>query len=148
MGRRLSSFLLVLVAVLALAGPALSLTVVEVAREVRCPTCNTPLDVSDSPAARAMKSFIAQRISAGDDKQQIIDALVDEFGREVLATPPKSGFDLVAWLVPIILVVAGLAAIPFVTRAWARRRASSGPPPELSPEDAARLEEELRKHPG
>jgi cytochrome c-type biogenesis protein CcmH len=143
--RRAAAALAVMVlAALALAAPAMSLTVVEVAREVRCPTCNTPLDVSNSPAAERMKLFIAQRIQAGDDKQQIIDSLVDEFGRGVLATPPKEGFDLIAWVVPIALVLAGLIAIPFVTRAWARRSAGRAPP-EISPEDAARLDDELRR---
>ena len=85
-------------------------------------------------------------MAKGQSEEQILDALVAEFGREVLATPPKSGFDLVAWLVPILLVVVGLAAIPFVTRAWARRRAGETPAPEISPEDAALLEDELRKH--
>lgn len=131
-------------AVLAVAAPASSLSVVDVAREVRCPTCNTSLDVSNSPAAERMKVFIAQRIAEGDDKQQIIDALVGEFGRGVLATPPKQGFDLIAWVVPIGLVLAGLVAIPFVTRAWARRGAQKAPP-EISAEDAARLEDELRR---
>jgi cytochrome c-type biogenesis protein CcmH len=132
------------VALLGVAAPAMSLTVVEVAREVRCPTCNTPLDVSNSPAAERMKVFIANRIAEGDDKQEIIDALVVEFGRGVLATPPKEGFDLIAWVVPIVLVLAGLIAIPFVTRAWARRGSSTAPP-EISPEDAARLDDELRR---
>lgn len=143
--RRVAAALAVMViAVLALAAPAMSLTVVEVAREVRCPTCNTPLDVSNSPAAERMKVFISQRIAAGDDKQEIIDALVGEFGRGVLATPPKEGFDLIAWVVPIVLVLAGLVAIPFVTRAWARRGAQKAPP-EISAEDAARLDDELRR---
>lgn len=147
MTRRLAPLLAVLAAVLALAAPALSLTVVEVAREVRCPTCNTPLDVSSSPAAERMKIFIGERIAQGDDKQEIIDALVDEFGRGVLATPPKEGFDLVAWVVPIVLVLAGLIAIPFITRAWARRGAKE-PPPEISDEDARRLDDELRRRDG
>lgn len=144
MRRPLLAVVAALLAALALAAPAASLTVVEVAREVRCPTCNTPLDVSDSPAAQRMKVFIAERIAEGDDKQQIIGALVDEFGRGVLATPPKEGFDLVAWIVPIVLVLAGLAAIPLVTRVWARRGRDE-PAPEIAPEDAARLDEELRR---
>lgn len=147
MPRRLAAFVAILLSALALAAPAMSLTVVEVSREVRCPTCNTPLDVSNSPAAERMKIFIAQRIEAGDDKQEIIDALVAEFGRGVLTTPPKEGFDLVAWIVPIALVVGGLAAIPFVTRSWARRRRDDLAP-EISAEDAARLEDELRRDDG
>lgn len=145
--RRILAALLVAVVALGVTGPALSLSVYEVAREVRCPTCNTPLDVSNSPAAVAMKDFIAARIAKGESKDQIIDDLVVEFGRGVLATPPKSGFDLIAWIVPALFVAAGLAAIPFVTRSWARRRASPQIS-EISPDDAARLEDELRNHPG
>lgn len=138
-----------LVAVVLLAAlPALAgaLTVNDVAREVRCPTCNTPLDVSSAPVALDMKQYIAERIEAGWDKQRIIDGLVDEFGDEVLATPPKSGFDLIAWIVPALAVALGLAAIPFVARAWSRRsRAAPEDIPAPSPEEARRLDEELKR---
>jgi cytochrome c-type biogenesis protein CcmH len=117
------------------------------ARQVRCPTCNTPLDVSSAPVALDMKRYIAQKRDAGWTQQQVIDGLVDEFGRDVLATPPKSGFDLIAWIVPALAVALGLAAIPVLTRAWARRPStaagSEAPPP--TDEEARRLEEELRR---
>jgi len=139
--------MIALLALAALPSAAAALTVTEVAREVRCPTCNTPLDVSSSPAADDMKEYIAERIDRGWDKQRIIDGLVDEFGEGVLATPPKSGFDLIAWLVPGLAVLAGLAAIPFITRAWARRRPAAGrgetPPP--TSDEARRLDDELRR---
>lgn len=143
--RRLLLVALLLVA--ALPATASALSVSEVARELRCPTCNQPLDVSHAPAAEDMKRFIAARIEEGWDKQRIIDALVEDFGPEVLATPPKSGFNLLAWVVPFAVLGLGLIAVPFITRAWARRRRTAGadPPPELSPEDAARVDEELRR---
>jgi cytochrome c-type biogenesis protein CcmH len=140
--------LVVLVLSAALPAAAGAVTVGEVAREVRCPTCNTPLDVSNSPAASDMKAYIADRIDQGWDKQRIIDGLVDEFGDGVLATPPKSGFDLIAWIVPGLAVLLGLAAIPFLARAWSRRRrsalAGAEPPPPTS-DEARRLEDELRR---
>lgn len=133
-----------MICLLALPGLALGLTVGEVAREVRCPTCNTPLDVSNAPVAQDMKVYIAERIDAGWDKDRIIDGLVEEFGPQVLATPPKSGFDLIAWIVPALVVAAGLAAIPFITRRWARRpQVEAAAPPPLSDEDRRRLDEEL-----
>jgi cytochrome c-type biogenesis protein CcmH len=140
---------IVLVALVLLAAtPALAgaLTVPDVAREVRCPTCNTPLDVSNAPVAQDMKAYIAQRIDKGWSKQRIIDGLVSEFGPDVLATPPKSGFDLIAWVVPGIFVALGLAAIPFLMRAWSRRgtRAVAEAPP-ISEHEALRLDEELRR---
>lgn len=137
---------------IALAGLALlpalvaAASVSDVAKQVRCPTCNTPLDVSNAPAALAMREYIAQRIDQGWSEERIIDDLVDQFGEGILVTPPKRGFDLIAWLVPGILVAAGLAAIPVVTRAWARRSRAAGPePPPPTPAEARRLEEELRR---
>ena len=124
--------------------PALGLSPGEVEAELRCVTCGTPLDVSNAPAAQRMKDRIAVRISQGATKQQIIDEFVADFGRQVLATPPKHGFDLVAWLLPGLAVVGGLCAIPFVTRAWAKRRpAVAVPAAPLDDEDAARLQREL-----
>ena len=143
--RRLAAVALILL--VALPAAAQALTVNDVAREVRCPTCNTPLDVSNAPVALDMKRYIRERIDEGWTKQEIIDGLVDEFGRGVLATPPKSGFDLIAWVVPGIVVLIGLAAIPVLTRAWSRRprpdAAAAGPPP--TDEEARRLDEELRR---
>ncbi len=144
---RIVAVLLAMFVLGGIAVPAMGVTSQEIFREARCPTCNTPLDVSSSPAAEAIKDFIRTRVAKGQSKEQILGALEAEFGREVLATPPKKGFDLVAWLVPIILVVAGLCVIPFVTRAWARKRAEDAPLPPISAEDAARLEDELKNHP-
>ncbi len=136
--------LLLLAVVPATAG---ALTVNEVAREVRCPTCNTPLDVSSSPAAADMKQYIAQRIDRGWDKERIIDGLVAEFGEGVLATPAKSGFDLVAWLVPGLAVLAGLVGIGVLAWTWSRRRPASATaePPPPTAEEARRLDDELRR---
>ena len=124
----------------ALPALATALTVNDVAREVRCPTCNTPLDVSSAPVAQDMKAYIARRIEAGWTKEQIIDGLVDEFGTDVLATPPKSGFDLIAWVVPALVVALGpggdpdhhpalVRALPRGRRRGARAQRRGGPPP-------------------
>lgn len=126
--------------------PALSvgLTVNDVARQVRCPTCNTPLNVSNAPVAQDMKAYIGARIERGWSEQRIIDGLVDEFGPQVLATPPKSGFDLLAWLVPALAVALGLAAIPIIARTWARRAPTATVSlVEISDEERRRLDEEL-----
>jgi cytochrome c-type biogenesis protein CcmH len=143
--RAAAIFALLLLALLpATAG---ALTVNEVAREVRCPTCNTPLDVSSSPAATDMKQYIAERIDRGWDKERIIDGLVAEFGEGVLATPAKSGFDLIAWLVPGLAVLAGIVTVGALAWTWSRRRqgtAAPAPPPPTA-EEARRLDDELRR---
>lgn len=141
--RRLAALLLATALLLA-PTTALGLTVTEVAEELRCPTCNGPLEVSNAPVAQRMKAQIAERIRQGRTKDDIKAEFVAEFGRTVLTTPPAKGFDLVAWVVPAAAVAIGLCAIPFVTRAWAKRRPRAEEAAvTLSSEDRARVDREL-----
>lgn len=116
--------------------------------ELVCPVCETTLDQSDAPVAQRMKTFIRERIAAGDSEQEIKDALVDEFGAGVLATPPKSGFGLLAWLLPLGALAAGAIAVGLLVRTWSRRRAPPGPEPPLDPELEQRVDEELARFEG
>lgn len=116
----------------------------ELYRELRCPSCGTSLDISNAPAAQQIKQFVREQAAMGKSADEIKDALVAEFGREVLATPPKEGFDLVAWVVPGAAVAIGLAAIPVLTRAWARRGGRTAPAgADATPEELERLQKEL-----
>ena len=116
--------------------------------ELVCPVCETTLDQSDAPVALRMKAFIRERITAGDSEDQIKDALVAEFGPGVLATPSKSGFGLLAWLVPLGALVAGAVAVGLLIRAWSRRRSPPGPHEPLDPELERRVDEELARFEG
>jgi cytochrome c-type biogenesis protein CcmH/NrfF len=140
--RRVLAALALVVLLLAPAG-ASGLTVNEVAQKVRCPTCNTPLDVSNSPLATRMRAYISERIDRGWTEERILDGLVAQFGPEVLTTPEKSGFALLAWVIPGIAVVGGLAALAFAARAWSRRTAVPTPVAAISDADARRVQEEL-----
>jgi cytochrome c-type biogenesis protein CcmH len=100
--------------------------------ELVCPVCETTLDQSTAPVAQRMKTFIRVRIAAGDSEQEIKDALVDQFGPAVLATPPKSGFGLLAWLLPLTALLAGAIAVGLLIWSWTRRR---GPPDDGQPLD-------------
>ncbi len=116
--------------------------------ELVCPVCETTLDQSDAPVAQRMKSFIRERIAAGDTEQEIKDALVDEFGSGVLATPPKSGFGLLAWLLPLGALVAGVITVVLLVRRWSRRRGPPAPDRPLDPELERRVDEELARFEG
>jgi cytochrome c-type biogenesis protein CcmH len=100
--------------------------------EIVCPVCGTTLDQSDAPVAQRMKAFIRARIAAGDSGQQIKDELVAQFGQEVLARPPKGGFGLLAWLLPLAAVVVGGVTVALLVRSWSARR---GPPSDGAPLD-------------
>jgi cytochrome c-type biogenesis protein CcmH len=117
--------------------------------ELVCPVCETTLDQSNAPVALRMKTFIRVRIAAGDTEQEIKDALVAEFGPEVLAEPPEGGFGLLAWLLPLGALVGGAIAVGLLIRTWSRRAA---PPDsaadELDPELDRLVDEELARFDG
>ncbi len=117
--------------------------------ELVCPVCETTLDQSNAPVAERMKTFIRVRIAAGDSEQEIKDALVAEFGAEVLAEPPAGGFGLLAWLLPLGAVLGGAIAVGLLIRAWSRRATPPEPSDErLGPELDRLVDEELARFDG
>jgi cytochrome c-type biogenesis protein CcmH len=112
-----------------------------------CVVCGTPLNVSESPAADQERALIRREVAAGKTKQQVKQALVAEYGPQVLATPQGGGFAAAAWLVPLA-VVAGLVALVAVLLPRWRRRAATAPArlAPLDPADARRLDEELGRY--
>ena len=119
----------------------------ELESEVVCPTCHTTIDQSDSPIAQRMKAFIAVRIQAGDTRSEIEQKLVDQFGQAVLAKPSTHGLDLLAWLLPIIGLIAGGAVVGFAAWRWSRARApaEAPTPAPLDAELERRVDEELAR---
>jgi len=148
----------VLLVALVLASPAPASeshpTLAELETELICPTCHTTLDQSSSAVADRMREFIRSRIAAGDTKSQIKAKLVAQFGPAVLASPPKKGFDLLVWVLPLAGLAAGAVALTWLAWRWSRRR---GPEPgpdaapgqngraSLEPEAERRLDEELAR---
>jgi cytochrome c-type biogenesis protein CcmH/NrfF len=122
-------------------------TLPDVEDEVMCVECGTALNISQSPVANQERDFIRRQIAAGKTKEQIKAALVDTYGRDVLAEPRDSGIGLAAWWVPVALAPLALLAVLLAARRW-RRRGSAAPEavasgPALDPEDARRLDADL-----
>jgi cytochrome c-type biogenesis protein CcmH len=150
------SAVLVFALVLAVAAPAVASeerpTLAELEGEVVCPVCKPEtLAQSRSPIAERMRQFIRTRIAAGDTKGEIKAKLVADFGPGVLAAPPRRGFNLLAWLVPLVGLGAGAVAVGLVAWQWSRRREPAAGRPELNgrgrlpPELEHRVDQELAK---
>jgi len=146
---------LTMLAALGLAVPAAAAaeqpqtSLADIEDEVMCPICGVPLEhATEAPQAIQEREFIRERVDAGLSKEEIKDDLVAEFGPEVLAIPEAEGFDLAAWLVPGIALVAAAVAIWFALRRW-RREAGGGfvePSDQLSEEDSRRLDADLARY--
>lgn len=113
--------------------------------EIVCPTCKTTLDQSNSPIASRMKAYIRERIAAGDTAAQIKAQLVDQFGPAVLAEPPKRGFDLLAWLLPIGGLAVGAVAVAALAWTWSRRGHDESEPQPLDPDLERLVDTELAR---
>jgi cytochrome c-type biogenesis protein CcmH len=116
--------------------------------EVMCPICGTTLQLSQSPQAERERVFIQRLIAEGATKDEVKDALVAEYGPEVLALPETEGFDLAAWLVPAGAIVVAGVAIVFGLRRWRRDgdRVEGERPAALDSEDQERLDRDLARY--
>ena len=134
------------------ATPAPKTTLPDVEDEVMCPICGTALNLSFSPQADRERAFIRREIAAGKTKEEIKDDLVAQYGTEVLAEPPKSGFDLTAWLVPVLAILIVAIAIAIGLRRWRRagrshdREADAAPDEALDPAERERLDSDLARY--
>ncbi|MEX2102824.1 MAG: cytochrome c-type biogenesis protein CcmH [Gaiellaceae bacterium] len=148
-------FLAVLVSLIAAGGAAASEerpTLADLEDEVVCPVC-TPetLEQSNSAVADRMRAFIRQRIAAGDTKSEIKEKLVAQFGEQVLAAPPKSGFNVLAWALPLTGGLLAGVAVGALALRWSRvgepapLEASSNGRAPLDPELERRVDEELAR---
>ena len=71
-----------------------------------------------------MLQEIDQRGAKGESDEQIMQAFVKEFGSTVYAEPPKSGFSLVAWVMPTAYLVLGALVVIFVISRWLKKSTS------------------------
>jgi cytochrome c-type biogenesis protein CcmH len=115
-----------------------------------CTTCHEPLDESSSPLAQQMRAFIRAKLKAGWSEKQIDDHFVAQLGPQVLSTPAKSGFDLLAWLLPFAAIIFGAAAVGVGARAWLKnkdedREAPGEAAPRLAPALEHRVDQELAR---
>lgn len=122
----------------------------EIEKQVMCPVCGTLLQLAESPQAQRERVFINRLIDAGKTEAEVKDALVAEYGDEVLALPPHSGFSLSAYLVPIIAFLIAVAALAVGVLRWRRAGGGGpdGPAPAAGPSDAdsERLDADLARY--
>jgi len=123
-------------------------TYTDVEDEVMCVSCNVPLNVAESPQAEAQKAEIRRLVDKGLSKQEVKDALVDQYGPRVLALPKDDGFGIVVYIVPVAVVLLLLGLVAVLLPRWKRRGDETHEPvaPALSAADSKRLDADLRHY--
>jgi len=125
-----------------------------IAKQLFCPVCeNTPLDVCPTEACRQWRDLIRQMLSEGKSEQEIKDYFVLNYGARVLSEPPRSGFNWLVYVIPPLVIVAGVFILFRAMRSWtlSPETSESGPDEEelaSSGDDddyITRMEEELKQ---
>ena len=100
---------------------------------VNC-TCST----SDKTRAKFSKM-----LDSGLTVEQIIKSQVDEYGETVLSAPTKFGFNLTAWVMPFIALVAGGVGVRKVIYSWMGKKEETATQDE--PEEKTATSEKYSK---
>jgi len=113
-----------------------------------CTECHEPLNQVNSPEAISEKQYLQGLVTRGLALGQIKQAMVAQYGPQVLARPPASGFNLTIYILPPAVFLGGLALLAYTLPRWrARSRLAAATPitgaPSLEPDEARRLDDEL-----
>ncbi len=113
--------------------------------ELRCPVCRSQsIRQSRSFMADDMRRRVRQMIAEGRSNDEIKQYFVDRYSAWVLLTPPRRGFNLAAYFLPAIVVLAGAVGLAFAARRWKRVTTGATQPPPPS-RHLARLEREIEE---
>ena len=78
-------------------------------RQLMCPVCDgLTLEQSQADDAVKMREEIKKMVIKGMTDQQIKDYYVEKYGIYILADPPKTGFDTLVFIAPILFGLIGL----------------------------------------
>ena len=95
-------------------------------------SCSHPGAAFSGPCdvAKAKLKEVDERISRGESNGAILQAFVQEYGEQALASPPARGFNWFAYSFPAVVFALGLGLVVIIIRHWSRRLplAPAGPP--------------------
>jgi cytochrome c-type biogenesis protein CcmH len=100
-------------------------------KRLKC-TCGCGLDIYTCrttdftcPVSPKLHARVLALAESGNTPQQIIGEFVREHGIEILMAPPRSGFNLLGYYTPYVLIAAAAVALLYAMSRWVRRGASA-----------------------
>ena len=90
-------------------------------QQLICPVCpGETLHQSQVTLAKQMKKIIRDRLADGESEDAILDYFVSVYGESILASPPKRGFWLIAWVIPFIALALGAIIVVLALKSLKR----------------------------
>lgn len=90
-----------------------------VASTLRCPVCQGE-SIQDSPAdlAQDMRALVREQLRAGKTPEEVRAYFVGRYGEWILLEPRMTGFNILLYAFPVVIVLAGLALVIVLVRKW------------------------------
>lgn len=122
--------------------PVMEKRMMQLAEKVRCLVCQSePVSNSHSDWSKDVRQIMREKMQAGATDQEILDLLVERFGKSVLFDPPVDKETLPLWAAPFILLVLGGAVLLYQLR---KRKARIEAEPTISADEAQRAADLLK----
>ncbi|WP_249961924.1 cytochrome c-type biogenesis protein [Histophilus somni] len=114
-------------------------------QELRCPQCQNN-NIADSNASIAvdMRAKVYELLQKGQNKQQIIDYMVERYGNFVSYNPPVTGSTIILWIAPLALMILGVVIV-LRRKSGLSSKSAVEAQPNLTQEQQKRLEELLKE---
>ena len=122
-----------------LADPKLEQRARDISAGLRCLVCqNQSIDDSNASLARDVRILLRERLTAGDSNEEAIAFMVDRYGEFILLKPTFARHNLILWLGPFVILIAGAGTLWSAQRRRAAKRGSDSTD-SLSEEEKKRL---------
>jgi cytochrome c-type biogenesis protein CcmH len=154
--RRAAATAAAVLALLAVAPAALAqdcpqTTLGDIEDEVMCPVCGTPLGLAtEAPQAQREREYILGLIDDCRSKDEIKQALVAQFGEEVLALPGDEGDDdlgdVLVYVIPAIAIVLAAGGIAFAVVRWRGAGERRAKPSPAAAGDSTRVDTDMERY--
>jgi cytochrome c-type biogenesis protein CcmH len=91
----------------------------EIAKELNCPTC-TGINLSDcrTLTCEQWREQIGELVNEGYNDQEVLNYFSTRYGDQVLQEPPRRGFSLLIWILPVVALIGGGIWLVITLRKW------------------------------
>ena len=122
----------------------------DLANQIMSPYCpGRTLAECPSPQANTLRMWLIVQEAAGRDRAEVKAELIERFGDVVRAAPRPEGFGLAAYVVPVLVFLAGGVLVAVLLRRFTRVRPlpapGAAPDEPLDPELERQVDEELAR---
>lgn len=120
--------------------PIMEKRMIQLAEKVRCLVCQSEaVATSHSDWSNDVRAIMREKMKAGATDEEILDMLVERFGKSVLFDPPMDEETAPLWFAPFVMMLTGVGILFYQLRKRQRQIASAA----LSQADAQRVSELL-----